>query len=285
MLSPEQIEKRKGKLTASRIAALMNGNAEEIMQLYLEFIGESLPENLDDNWPVQLGSATEQLNLDWFEKKQKVVILGRGQVIFHPQIPWAACTIDGWVEAAGIPKGYPVEAKHVGGREPLEIIIERYQPQMQWQMEVTGASQCALSVIMGANEPVVEFIDRDDDYIAEMIKRGKRFMVCVAARLPPVTLPPVAAPVPHDKMREVDMSGDETWCRNAQIWDQCIWRQNRQEMPRPCLKILSKTTSAKPMARASRFRAIKQAGSACERTNESVWRVSAWQRGFGVQVR
>ncbi len=127
-------------------------------------------------------------------------------------------TLDGFVEEIDGP--YCVECKHVGGREPMEVVTARYQPQMQWSMFVTDVRQCAFSVIVGANEPVVEFIDRDDDYIAEMVKRGKKFMICVAARLPPVALPPVAAPVPHDKMREVDMSSDETWCRNAQIWDQ-----------------------------------------------------------------
>ena len=217
MLSPEQIEKRRNKLTGSRISVLMTGDAEGIMRLYREMIGEEQPEDLSNVWPVQLGIATEQLNLDWMEQKNRVAITRRGEVVTHPLISWAAVTLDGWHEQLKC----PVEAKHVGGREPFEVIADRYAPQLQWQMEVTGATQCALSVIMGANEPVVEFIDRDDDYIAEMIKRGKRFMVCVAARLPPVTLPPIAAPVPHDKMREVDMSGDDTWKHSADVWLQC----------------------------------------------------------------
>ncbi len=64
-------------------------------------------------------------------------------------------------------------------------------------MGVTGATLCALSVIMGANEPVVEdTIDRDDNYAAEMVRRGKQFMDCVAARRAPVALELVAAPIP-----------------------------------------------------------------------------------------
>ena len=219
MLTEIQQEARKGKLTASRIAVLMNGDAEGIMRLYREMIGEDLPEDLSGDWPVRLGSATEQLNLDWFERKQKVEVTRRGEVVVHPLYPWAACTLDGFVAQEF--KGYTIECKHVGGREPLEVIIDRYQPQMQWQMEVAFTDECALSVIMGANEPVIEFIERDKVYADEMIRRGKKFMTCVAARLPPLELPPVPAPVPIDKMREVDMSGDETWIKNAAIWQQC----------------------------------------------------------------
>jgi predicted phage-related endonuclease len=167
MLTAAQLKAREGKLTASRVACLMHGDADKIMQLYREMIGEGEPEDLDHIWPVRLGSATEELNLDWFEMKNGT-LSRRGDVIVHKKYTWAAATLDGWYDDLGC----PVECKHVGGREPLEIIIDRYQPQMQWQMEVTGASQCALSVIMGAAEPVVEFIDRDADYAAEMVKRG-----------------------------------------------------------------------------------------------------------------
>lgn len=214
MLSPDQIKAREGKLTASRIAVLMTADAEGIMRLYREMIGEEVPEDLSAAWAVQLGAATEDLNLDWYSRKINHDVYRRGQVAVHPTVLWAAATLDGWDDVVRC----PIECKHVGGREPLEIIIDRYQPQMQWQMFVTGAEHCALSVIMGANEPVVEYIDRDDDYIVEMVRRGWKFMTCVAARLPPLILPPVPPPVPHDDMIEVDMTADETWKKSAGVW-------------------------------------------------------------------
>jgi predicted phage-related endonuclease len=112
--------------------------------------------------------------------------------------------------------GYPLEVKHCGGREPVEVIIDRYQPQCQWIMFVTGAKQCALSIILGANEPVVEYLDRDDDYIAEMVARGQQFMECVKARRPPVALDPVAPPV--DATRVYDFSGNNSWASSAFVW-------------------------------------------------------------------
>lgn len=211
MLTDTQIKARTGKLTASRVACLMTGDAAKIMQLYLEMIGEGEPEDLSHVWPVQLGSATEALNLDWFEMKNGP-LTRRGDVVVHSKHPWAAATLDAWSPDLRC----PVETKHVGGREPLGVIIDRYQPQMQWQMEVTGAEQCALSVIMGASEPIVEFIPRDEDYAAEMVVRGKQFMDCVAARRPPVALDPVAPPA--DASKVYDMGSNNRWVDASFTW-------------------------------------------------------------------
>lgn len=210
-LTPAQIAARAGKLTASRVACLMTGDAAAILKLWKEMIGDEAPDDLSDFWPARLGEATEALNLEWFEQK-RLPLTRKGEVVVHPQHPWAAATLDGWCEELSC----PVETKHVGGREPLEVIIDRYQPQMQWQMEVTGAAQCALSVIMGANEPVVEFIERDMDYAAEMITRGGVFMHHVQNRTQPVALEPVAPPADASKI--YDMAGNNLWAHYAHIW-------------------------------------------------------------------
>ena len=191
----------------------MTGDAarQAILRLYREMIGEEVPEDLSAVWPVQLGAATEQLNLDWYEARGNPLSM-RGTVVTHHRYDWAAATLDAWDETLGC----PVECKHVGGREPLEVIIDRYQPQMQWQMEVTGAKQCALSVIMGANVPVIEYIARDSDYAAEMVNRGRQFMECVQKRIVPVAFDPVAPPV--DASKTYDMTGSNEWADKAAVW-------------------------------------------------------------------
>lgn len=211
MLTTEQIAARQGKITASRIACLMRGDKEAIMRLYREFVGGEPTEDLSRIWPVQLGACTEKLNLDWFEAKNGL-LSRRGEVVGHPVLPWAAATLDAWSPSLSC----PVEVKHVGGREPLETIIERYQPQCQWQMECTRASRCAISVIQGADEPIIEYINVAPDYAVEMIKRGEQFMACVASRTPPVVLDPV--PVPVSATRSVDMTGNNAWANYASVW-------------------------------------------------------------------
>jgi len=212
MLTSAQIEARRGKLTASRIACLMTGDAAAILALYREMIGEgSAEDDLSRVWPVRLGEATEALNLDWYEMKNSPVAR-RGEVAVHATLDWAAATLDGWDMALGC----PIEAKHVGGFEPLEVVIDRYQPQMQWQMQVTRANQCALSVIMGAREPVVEFIPADAEYQDEMVRRGAQFMTAVRQRTPPVALPAVPAPIDATKL--YDMRGNNAWAASADTW-------------------------------------------------------------------
>jgi hypothetical protein len=111
---------------------------------------------------------------------------------------------------------YAIEAKHTGGREPIETIIERWQPQLQCIMRVTGTKQIALTIIMGANQPVVEYIDRDDAYITEMVRRATAFMECVRTKTVPVQIDePVPAPIPG---RVYDMSDSNAWVSEAFVW-------------------------------------------------------------------
>jgi predicted phage-related endonuclease len=212
MLTRAQHIERRSRLGGSDMAALMTGNAERILRLYAEKIGEIEPENLSHVWPVRLGECTEQLSLDWYSEKNKVVVSRRGEVAAHWIYPWAAVTLDGWDETLAC----PIEAKHCGGHEPIEVIIDRYQPQCQWIMECTGASQCGLSVIMGAREPVVEYIERDEDYAEEEVRRGGQFWRCVVARTPPVALPAVPAPV--DASKVYDMTSNNHWADQAIEW-------------------------------------------------------------------
>lgn len=212
MLSPDQLKARDGKLTASRIACLMTGNEADILSLWQEMIGDPsyVQEDLSDVWPVQLGSYTEGLNLDWFEMKHGPVSR-RGDVVTHVN-GWAACTLDGWSDLHWC----PIECKHVGGREELSVIHQRYQPQMHWQMIVTGAVRCASSVIMGANEPTVDFLDKDEAYAAELMKRAEAFMQHVWNFTRPVALPSIAGPIKAEKT--YDMQGNNSWGANAATW-------------------------------------------------------------------
>jgi hypothetical protein len=225
MLTPEQIAARKGKLTASRMASLMgrigetelqrSERAKKIDWLYREFIGEPVPEiDLRRNWPVRMGEATENLNLDWFSEKYGLPVTRRGEVVEHPFLNWAACTLDGWVVDGGA--DYPLEAKFAMGREPVEVLIDRYQPQGQWQCCITGANEVCFSFIIGTSEPVVEYVDRDNAYIDSMIERGLHFMWCVENRVPPVLFDP--APLPVQATQTYDMTGNNEWASSAVEW-------------------------------------------------------------------
>lgn len=211
MLSPIQLKAREGRLTASRIACLMTGDIPKINALWRQLALNEPEDDLSDVWAVQLGSCTEGLHLNWIERKYGP-ITRRGDFIVHPEFDWAGCTLDGWSEQHDC----PVEAKHVGGREMRETVIDRYQPQMHWQMIVTGARQCAISIIEGAAEPVVDFVPYDEAYGKELMSRAAAFMLCVETMTPPIEVAPVLPPVVPTVT--YDMTGNNAFASEAYTW-------------------------------------------------------------------
>lgn len=216
MLTAEQQKLRENKLTASRVGILMSGNNEKILNLWKELVGDPsfVPEDLSNVWPVQLGSHTESLHLKWYEKQTGRTLTRHGEVVEMPFYGWAASTLD-----AFDPKIVaPVEAKHCGGFEKMETIVQRYMPQLTWQIMCCDTKQGVLSVILGAQEPQQTEINRDDTYARLLFERASKFMECVQNLSPPCVLPPIVAPVPQEKMRVVDMSGSNVWNVQAASW-------------------------------------------------------------------
>lgn len=212
-LTDAQRKARDGKLTASRVGVLMTGDDAAVLNLWREMVGDPawVEDDLSGVWPVQLGAHTESLNLDWYERTTGHA-LERGRSVTSPDLPWAAATLDGWDVADRM----CVEAKHVNNWAKINDVIARYQPQLHWQMYVTQTDQAAMSVIIGASEPVVEIIQRDLDYMRELIARAADFWDCVTSLTPPVTLPPLAAPI--IPVKEVDMHGSNEWGSLAVDW-------------------------------------------------------------------
>src|SRR5690606_22031019 len=171
-----------------------------------------VPEDLSDVWPVQLGTCTEALNLEWYTRRTGRPLTRQGEVVLRPGFDWAACTLD----AFDVEKQAPVEAKHVGGFEKHDAIIARYMPQMHWQMLCTETKRCMLSVIEGAREPIIDEIEFDGAYASELWDRAWKFMQCVWNLVPPVEFAPVAAPVKAQKTYE--MTGNNQWGAGAVTW-------------------------------------------------------------------
>lgn len=214
MLTEAQRLARQGKLTASRVAPLMTGDKEKIMEVWRELCGDpSYKEpDLSEIWAVQLGSTTEGLNLDWYEKLYRPVSR-RGEVVQHPNYNWAAATLDGFdVILPG-----PVEAKHTSGFEKYDVVLQRYMAQLHWQMECTQTRKCAFSVIQGGRQPTVEIIDYDKTYADELMARALRLMEAVWSLTPPVELPPVSLARPS-VLRDYNFTGDNRWASAASEW-------------------------------------------------------------------
>lgn len=216
-LTPEQERQRVGKLTASSVHVLMDGDDEQLLNLWREIVGDPTYQRPDYSgiWPVQLGNATESLNLEWYTQTTGRPLSREGEVVVSRERPWASCTLDAWDEELRA----VVEAKHVGGWEPLDRILRRYYPQCIWATYCTEGELAIMSIIEGARLPVLEPIERDVDYLDEMLRRADAFMECVDAMVPPVVLPEVKPPLPA--IVEVDMTETEhalDWRKFASTW-------------------------------------------------------------------
>lgn len=213
-LSEQQQAARLGKMTGSRIGTLTTGNTEDVYNLWLELTGDPdyKPPDYSDDFGVQLGNATEQFHLDWIQRHCGEIDC-RGNSLQHKDIDWALVTLDGWAKRDGV----PVEAKHVGGYESADTVLDRYMPQMHWTMWCAGTNEIIFSAINGTKEPRPVFIGLDQAYLDTLIEAATRFMACVRDLREPVPNPFVKAPKPIFT-RVVDMSGSNSWGVMAAQW-------------------------------------------------------------------
>jgi len=232
-LSAAQLKARENKLTASSVGCLMSGDETKLMNLWRELIGDPdyVRDDLAGVWPVQLGTVTEALNLEWLVRKRGGEITRAGEVVVGKP-DWMACTLDGWSSVLNC----PVECKHVGGYESFEKVLDRYQPQLHWTMMVTGARQIAISIIEGASEPRVELIDFNQEYADELMRRAVQFMKCVETLTPPVAAAPVVAPVIPVKV--YDMTGNNEWGAEGATWKENVDGKKKAEKAEKALKSL-----------------------------------------------
>jgi hypothetical protein len=213
-LSERQEIARKGKMTGSRIGTLVSGSSEDLYNLWLELTGDPSfkPPDYSNNFAVQLGNATEKFHLDWIERALGTIDC-LGDSLQHPKVEWAAVTLDGWAKRDGV----PVEAKHTGGFESMDTIIDRYMPQMQWTMFCAGVKEVAFSVIQGAKEPKPLFIGYDSEYVDDLVDEAEAFMKCVRELREPIPNPFIKPPKPVFT-RIVDMTGNNEWGFHASAW-------------------------------------------------------------------
>lgn len=218
-LTEAQQKAREGKLTASRVACLMSGNERKILNLWRELVGspDYEPEDLEWNWAVRLGQCTEDLNLDFYEHvtghpvtRRRDPVTGDQEVVVSDRADWAACSLDGWDSVLSV----PVECKHVGGMEPRETVIDRYQPQYHWQMICTNARETASSIIEAARYPVIDMIPWDEEYGEELWSRAEWLMWHIKNLVCPVDVPAAVFAPPLI----VDMSASNGWAVNAALW-------------------------------------------------------------------
>src|SRR3954453_11270618 len=80
---------------------IMGDDETAMLRLWREKRGEAEPEDLSGNLVVQLGTVTEDLNRQWYERNTGQVVKGVQRRVFHPIKRWMAATLDGGGEGSG----------------------------------------------------------------------------------------------------------------------------------------------------------------------------------------
>ena len=117
----------------------------KVRDLWLEKRGEKPPADLSDLLPVMLGCWTEPFNRLWFEQLTGRRVSNHGEVRTCGVHKWRRATLDGVIKASGT----VWEAKHTSAFAKPDEVLQRYMPQLQHNLAVTGHQQACLSVIFG----------------------------------------------------------------------------------------------------------------------------------------
>jgi hypothetical protein len=197
-------------------ARIIMGNDEPaLLRLWREKRGEAEPEDLSGNLIVQLGTVTEDLNRQWYERQSGQVVTDVQRRVQHPVVRWMAATLDGVVEGTGA----VFEAKFMlPWSFSEEGAAEKYMPQLQHNMWVTNAKAAVLSIITGGGKWVEITIPADALYQHLLLTAEKKFWRCVETGEPPRVFG-VEPPRPRiEAVRIVDMTSSNAWGEFAGVF-------------------------------------------------------------------
>ena len=162
---------RQGFIGGSDLYSIMRGDWHD---LWLVKTGRKQPDDLSHIFKVQLGSQTEQFNIDWFCRDTGHTVMAQ-QSEFEQTlrgVPFKG-TVDALVfdEQGQI---YLLECKHTSSNRRMSDMIESYMPQIQLYMHLSNMNKAHLSVIFGNDYDHAQ-IDRSTAYLSEIVDLSAAF--------------------------------------------------------------------------------------------------------------
>jgi predicted phage-related endonuclease len=209
--------KRLTGIGGSDANVIMGGDAERIFNLYQEKLGLREPEDLSWVLPVQMGSATEELNCAFYAHATGRDVTDRNCQRRCMDRIYMRCELDGLTETVA---GQPaiLECKHVNAFATVEDVVQKYMPQVHHNMHCAGVRHAVLSIFLGTMKHEIFEITLDDFYLIALLDAEEAFWRCIETRTPPAGFSQVASPVSFDKLREVDFTGNNQWATDAADW-------------------------------------------------------------------
>lgn len=141
--------------------------------LWLIKTGRVTPDDAGNEF-TEFGHRAEPMLADWFaDAHDPLRVVGAQRSVTHPDFPHHRATLDGLVvEGAGSDPIGVWEAKTTGRAD--NAFWQRVEPQVQWQMWVTGLDRAWVTVLADRSCSHRELV-RDDDTIARIREAVEAF--------------------------------------------------------------------------------------------------------------
>ena len=176
--------------------------------------GRRQADDLSSIFKVQLGIFTESFNADWFAQTLNLKVYRDVEFVTD------GCRgghVDGLVGDRGI-----LECKHTYSFNTTDKLLNYYYPQIMHYLSLyPERDHVWLSVIKG-NDWTPLRIERDDEYIKNLVQMEHQFWDCVTSDREPCNLeeelPVDPIKITIDNMISVDMSSSNSWAEHANIY-------------------------------------------------------------------
>lgn len=197
---------RKGFIGGSDCVKILAGDWQELWEVKT---GRKESDDLSNNIAVQLGSYTEQFNLDWFAKQHGTKIVETQMEI---QFPINGVPAKGLIDGRCGSDNKIIEAKHTNSFSTMDDVVVRYMPQVQLYCYLAGTSGCYMSVIFGNSKWESVFVSTDQTYFDTMWSEVTTFWGFVTKDVRPPNrhdIPSIPTDsIPLDNMVKRDASTD-----------------------------------------------------------------------------
>ncbi len=237
-MSDEARAARRFSIGGSDAKIIMSGDQNAIERLWAEKRGEMAPDDLSEVILINLGNLTEPLNADLFEKDTGLWVTDEQKKVFYEDWDKAHATLDGLVrETETGPVISMVEFKFMFPFGfSVEKAIEKYFPQCQHNMMVTGLPSSQLCILTGAAQWYKVEIEADIFYQVELLKAEKDFWDCVETGRIPGN--PVIEIEIKDRVKIVDMSESNEWASLAHELKRTITASKKHDAAKKAIKKL-----------------------------------------------
>lgn len=185
----EWVEKRKGKISASNVAAIIGLKpfGKTPIVAWQQIMGFS--PQVADKPHLRMGKKVEAVIAELYSEDASVSLIKPEEPMIHPSLPWLCGTPDGLI--VGQEKG--IEIKNVGehmlhgwGKPGTDEIPDYYLTQVATYMAITGYDEFDVVASLAGAYPVVYPIHRDRQLENDILKAlDEWYVIHIAGNTPP----------------------------------------------------------------------------------------------------